>query len=67
MEALYNFPGFLDFVIECRQEYKKRNPAISLPELTCKQSKVKTAIKCTIPEDKKDHFVFFITYENINC
>lgn len=34
MNALYNYPGFLDFVEECRKEYTVRNPAIVLPELS---------------------------------
>lgn len=33
MKALQNYPGFMDFVKECREKYMERNPAIVLPEL----------------------------------
>ena len=34
MKNLQNYPGFKEFVNECREEYKTRNPAIALPELS---------------------------------
>ena len=33
MKALQQYPGFMEFVKECRKEYRERNHAICLPEL----------------------------------
>ena len=33
MKALQNYPGFMEFVKECREDYMERNPAIVLPKL----------------------------------
>ena len=33
MQALYNYPGFKEFVEECRKEYTSRNPGIALAPL----------------------------------
>ena len=62
MTALYNYPGFLDFVNECRAEYVNRNPAIKLPELLYrgyKSGRRKTVV------NKADSFVFFIKHDKV--
>ena len=33
MKALQNYPGFMEFVEECHEDYMERNPAIVLPKL----------------------------------
>lgn len=33
MKALQNYPGFVEFIKECREDYRARNPAIVLPKL----------------------------------
>ena len=62
MTALYNFPGFLDFVNECRAEYQNRNPAIKLPELLYRG--YKSGRKKTTA-NKADSFVFFIKNDRV--
>lgn len=41
MKALQQHPGFIEFVKECREEYKERNPDIVLPELITVKNKRK--------------------------
>ena len=41
MTALYNHPGFLEFVKECRTDYASRHPSVTLPELAYKSYRCK--------------------------
>ena len=62
IKKLYNYPGFLDFVKDCRSEYKKRNPSIMLPELEYRQYKSAYTKRFV---DKKDTFVFYIKHNKV--
>lgn len=63
MTALYNLPGFLEFVNECREAYRERNPAIVLPTLTYKQYKSKARYRRATP--LPETFTVFIRHNRI--
>ena len=52
MKALQNYPGFMEFVKECREEYKERNPAIVLPALTITNKRKKHHSFQKIPQEQ---------------
>ena len=62
MKNLIAYPGFLEFVKECRKEYKHRNPITPMPELSCKLYKYrgrKSSSK-TVFQD-----AFYIRYDRV--
>lgn len=67
MQALYAFPGFREFVEECREEYRKMHPDVSLQPLTpCNGFIITQAKKSIRPYKKKDRFIFEIKCEETN-
>ena len=62
MEKLYNLPGFVRFVYECRDEYVQRNPAITLPKMTFHYYKNGRRAHVV---NKTNGFVVFIRHDNV--
>jgi len=64
MRALYVFPGFREFVEECREEYRKMHPTINLQPLTpCDGLIIRRAKKSAALYKKKGQFIFGVTYQ----
>lgn len=60
MIALKKEPGFLEFVEECRKEYRQRNPVIVLPELDCHQYGSRRSKR---KRRSKDSYQFYIRHD----
>ena len=64
MKILYAYPGFREFVEECREEYRRIYPAVKLPPLTpCNGFITAQTKKSVRPLKKRDRLIFRI---NIN-
>ena len=57
IKALYNYPGFLEFVNECREEYMKRHPSITLKPLSYKGYRKR--IRAVKPKEEYRVFIRF--------
>lgn len=66
MRALYDLPGFREFVEECREEYRKMHPTMKLKPLTactCNGSIIMRAKRNPNPCKTKERFILGITYQ----
>lgn len=63
MKALQQYPGFIEFVKECREEYKERNPDIVLPKLIAAKNKRRK--HCGYKKAKQKQFILGIRINKV--